>query len=172
MYISLSSSGHAESPLLTQVREDWLILRGHNRLRFGSHETSPSIWIAYKLIVRRWQEGAKHTVEVAGGGGVVKTTGKQNALAPLNQVIIIRGQLHSYQSLLWPFMIQPSVIDNSYAEISTNERRRKLWTWWWKEESPAIALRRLVFLGILTNIVVAPQCFAKPKSGNCSFSFF
>jgi hypothetical protein len=59
-------------------------------------------YLAYKLIVRRWQEGAKHTVEVAGGGGFVKTTEK-NAFAPFNQVIIIRVQLHSYQSLLQPF---------------------------------------------------------------------
>jgi hypothetical protein len=63
----------------------------HDRLLFGSHETSPIIWIGkpapvlVKLIVERWQVGPKHYRGGWGPGGEgVKTTENKNILAPLN----------------------------------------------------------------------------------------
>ncbi len=60
-------------------------LEAHNRLSFGSHETSPIIWIdKFKpcyLRVERWLVGPKHSR--GGWGGRGKDDRKQKTLGPL-----------------------------------------------------------------------------------------
>jgi hypothetical protein len=78
------------------------------------------------LVKSREMTGRSQTPPSWGGGGRGRKDDRnQNALAPFNQVIIIRVKLlNIYNSLLYSHL--DLVITYSYAGISMNERRRKL----------------------------------------------